>query len=69
MKRRKPPHDVLMPFLVACALALALAMNGCANISRGELPCEILVCTDYSSADDAYLNGVMNELCGFDCEE
>lgn len=68
MKKRKQLIDVLMPFLVAVALALALAMNGCAG-TAGDVPCELIKCTDYSSADDAWDNGVFNELCGMRCQE
>ena len=69
VKRKSKLIDVLMPLLVGLLLALALAIGGCTRISEGQVPCELLFCTDYSSADDAWDNGVFNELCGMDCEE
>lgn len=60
-----------MQWLVVLTLVGALALSSCARnrYYYDSLPCEIMVCTDYSSGDDAYLNGVMNEICGMDCKE
>lgn len=68
VKRKSKPIDVLIPFLVACLLALTLAIGGCKS-TVGDIPCEVVKCTDYSSVDDAWDNGVFNELCGMDCLE
>ena len=43
-------------------------LTGCARISNGDIPCDVMKCTDYSSADDAWDNGVLNELCNMECE-
>lgn len=71
MKRIRRHKNEVMQWLVVLVLAIALALSGCAkNRYYGEsVPCELLFCTDYSTADEAWDNGVMNELCGFDCEE
>lgn len=40
---------------------------GCVNKSEGEVPCSLLKCTDFSSEEDAFDNGVIKEICGKDC--
>jgi len=71
MKRIRKHKSEVMQWLVVLVLAIALALSGCAKnrYYNDSVPCELLFCTDYSSADEAFVNGVFNELCGMDCEE
>lgn len=39
----------------------------CTQRSNGEVPCVLLKCTDFSSENDAYDNGVIKEICRKDC--
>lgn len=72
MKRIRRHKSEVTQWLVVLVLAIALALTtGCAKNKyyNDSVPCELLFCTDYSTADEAFDNGVFNELCGMDCEE
>ena len=46
---------------------LLLKLTSCVTRNDGGVPCALLKCTDFSSEEDAYDNGVIKEICGKDC--
>lgn len=49
-------------------LVLLLLITGCQNINNNGIPCEVIRCTDNSCINDAWNNGVLNEICNKGCE-
>ena len=52
---------------VLLLVIMLLELSGCVIKSSQGVPCSLLKCTDFSSEDDAYDNGVIKEICGKDC--
>jgi hypothetical protein len=60
MKLRKSIKVLLLVMLL-------LLPTGCVRKTEESVPCVLLKCTDFSSEEDAYDNGVIKEICGKDC--
>lgn len=69
MKQTNQMLEVIL-YLVATFLGLSLliGLSGCKAVSEGDVPCVLLKCSDYTSENDAWNNGVINELCGYKCK-
>jgi hypothetical protein len=52
---------------VLLLVGLLSLLSACVTKNSTGVPCELLMCTDFSSEEDAWDNGVIREICGMDC--